>query len=321
MWCTSPFTGKSGYYYFNRIIIMTRHPPYLQKGDTIGIVCPSGYLPKEDTDACVQQLQKWGFKVHLGSTVGKQYHSFSGTDAERCTDLQEMMDDASIKAILCGRGGYGMSRIIDQLDFKRFKKRPKWIIGFSDITVLHAHLYHQLHIASLHAPMARAFTQSNAAGITTLHQAITGKLTRLRSLPHELNRKGEAAGPLIGGNLSLIAHLIGSVSIPTTKGAILFLEDVGEYLYNIDRMMIQLKRSGLLAKLSGLVVGGFTEIKDAKIPFGSSAEQIIRSMVDEYDYPVCFGFPVSHDENNLALKHGVTHRLNVTARSVRLEEI
>lgn len=300
---------------------MTKQPPFLQKGDTIGIVCPSGYLPREDTDACVQLLQKWGFRVQLGATVGSRYHSFSGTDAERCADLQAMMDDSSVRAILCGRGGYGMSRIIDQIDFTQFKKRPKWMIGFSDITVLHAHLYQKFHLASLHAPMARAFAQADSAGIATLQQAITGKLLRYRCLPHSLNRKGEAAGPLIGGNLSLIAHLVGSVSLPTTRGALLFLEDVGEYLYNIDRMMIQLKRSGLLAKLSGLIVGGFTEIKEAKHPFGSTAEQIIRSCVEEYDYPVCFGFPVSHDENNLALKHGVIHRLTITARSVRLEEM
>lgn len=300
---------------------MSRQPPFLRKGDTIGIVCPSGYLPLEDTNTCVQLLQEWGFRVRMGKTVGNRFHSFAGTDEERRIDLQQMLDDPSIQAILCGRGGYGMSRIIDELDFRRFKKNPKWIIGFSDITVLHAHLYGKLKLASLHASMARAFAEKDSNNIKSLRAALSGKKSSYRCLPHELNIQGEASGMLVGGNLSLLAHLAGTKTSLSTKGALLFLEDVGEYIYNIDRMMVQLKRSGMLANLTGLVIGGFTESKDTKLPFGSTEEELIGEKVKEYGYPVCFGFPVSHGEQNLALKHGVKHRLRITSRSVLLEEI
>jgi muramoyltetrapeptide carboxypeptidase len=300
---------------------MSRQPPFLRKGDTIGIVCPSGYLPLEDTNACVQLLQEWGFRVRMGTTVGNRFHSFAGTDEERRIDLQQMLDDHAIQAILCGRGGYGMSRIIDQLDFRKFKKHPKWIIGFSDITVLHAHLHGKLQLASLHASMARAFVEKNSGNIKSLRAALSGKKSRYRCLPHHLNKQGEAIGWLVGGNLSLLAHLAGTKTSLFTKGAVLFLEDVGEYIYNIDRMMIQLKRSGMLADLTGLVIGGFTESKDTKMPFGSTVEELIWAQVKEYGYPVCFGFPVSHGEQNLALKHGVKHRLRITSRSVLLEEV
>ena len=300
---------------------MSRQPPFLRKGDTIGIVCPSGYLPLEDTNACVQLLQQWGFNVRMGTTVGKSFHSFAGTDEERRIDLQQMLDDPSIQAILCGRGGYGMSRIIDQLDFRRFKKNPKWVIGFSDITVLHAHLQGKLKLASLHASMARAFAEKDSNNIKSLRSALSGKKSTHRCLPHDLNIKGEAIGLLVGGNLSLLAHLAGTKTSLSTKGSLLFLEDVGEYIYNIDRMMIQLKRCGMLANLTGLIIGGFTESKDTTIPFGSTVEKLIWEKVKEYGYPVCFGFPVSHGEHNLALKHGVKHRLRISSRSVVLEEI
>lgn len=299
---------------------MSIQPPYLRKGDTIGIVCPSGYLPLADTNACVQQLQEWGFRVRIGATVGNKYHGFAGTDDERCADLQQMLNDPTIHAILCGRGGYGMSRIIDRLDFRWFRKSPKWIIGFSDITILHAHLFGRLHIASFHASMARAFADKNFSNIKTLHNALTGKNARYRCPPHQLNRKGEAIGPLIGGNLSLLAHITGTKTAFSAVGAILFLEDVGEYLYNIERMFIQLKRSGLLSNLSGLVVGGFTETRDGKIPFGATVEELIRAQVEEFSFPVCFGFPVSHADSNVTLKHGAIHRLSVTGRTVLLEE-
>ncbi|MFN9949992.1 MAG: LD-carboxypeptidase [Bacteroidota bacterium] len=300
---------------------MIKQPPFLRKGDTIGIVCPSGHLPIAQTAACVQQLKHWGFQVKIGPTVGGRFHSFAGTDEERCADLQQMIDDPSINAILCGRGGYGLSRIIDQLDFSRFRKHPKWIIGFSDITVLHAHLYRQFQICSLHAPMARAFSNKNKAGIETLHRAMIGRKLHYSCKPHAFNRQGQVSGPLIGGNLSLIAHLTGTKSALPAKGAILFLEDVGEYIYNIDRMMIQLKRSGLLGQIAGLIVGGFSETKDTAIPFGASPEEVIRAQVAAFDFPVCFGFPVSHEEDNLALKHGAMHHLHISGRSVRLEEI
>lgn len=302
---------------------MIKIPPYLKKGDCIGIVCPSGYMPKEKAATCIQVLQDWGFKVKTGKTLGNQFHYFSGTDAERLADMQAMLDDAEVKAILCGRGGYGMSRIIDQLDFKKFKKNPKWLIGFSDITVLHAHVYQQYHIATLHAPMAAAFNDGEyeLEYVQSLHKALKGATSNYSCISHSLNKIGKAEGELIGGNLSLVAHLVGSVSSFKTKGKILFLEDVGEYIYNIDRMMIQLKRSGMLQNLAGLLIGGFTEMKDTTTPFGSDVFSIIHSHIEEYAYPVCFDFPVSHDKNNYALKVGVKHSLTVSKTKVSLKEL
>lgn len=298
-------------------------PPYLQKGDIIGIICPSGYMPLEKAATCIQVLKSWSYQIRLGKTLGNQFHYFSGTDADRLADLQAMMDDKEVKVILCARGGYGMSRIIDQLNFTKFKKNPKWVIGFSDITVLHAHLYSKLHIASLHAPMANAFNdgESDKEFVQSLRKALKGIAANYSCEPHVLNRVGKGEGELIGGNLSLVAHLIGSVSSFKTKGKILFLEDVGEYIYNIDRMMIQLKRNGMLTQLAGLIIGGFTEIKDTTTPFGMDVLSVITSRVKEYDYPVCFEFPVSHEKNNYAVKVGVNHRLTVSKNKTVLKEL
>jgi muramoyltetrapeptide carboxypeptidase len=298
-------------------------PPYLRKGDTIGIVCPSGYMPAERAKTCIDTLQQWGYEVRIGKTLGHQYHYFSGTDEERAADLQSMLDDPTVKAVLCARGGYGLSRIIDQLDFRQFRKHPKWLIGFSDITVLHAHLYWQLKTASLHAPMAGAFNDATADDIyiASLQKAMKGGLANYTVAAHPFNRNGKATGELTGGNLSLLAHLIGSKSSVDTKGKILFIEDVGEYIYNVDRMLIQLKRAGLLSGLAGLIIGGFTEMKDTTIPFGKDVYTIIREHIADEKYPVCFDFPVSHDKNNYALKVGVQHQLSITAAKVNLREI
>jgi muramoyltetrapeptide carboxypeptidase len=299
-------------------------PPYLQSGDTIGLVCPAGFMPHDKFQACINVLQQWGFQVKLGKTMNSQFHYFSATDEERLRDLQEMMDDNSVKAILCARGGYGLSRIIDDIDFKRFEKHPKWIIGFSDITVLHAHIFQNYKVATLHAPMAGAFNDGEHENqyVQSLKDALLGKKTvyEIQGKERDLNRHGECEGKLIGGNLALVAHLIGSPSSYNTKNKILFLEDVGEYLYNIDRMMIQLKRAGMLDKLSGLIFGGFTEMKDTTTPFGSTIYEILQHHVKEYEYPVCYDFPVSHDKENYALKIGVKHKLTVTNQSVQLKE-
>ncbi len=287
-------------------------PPYLKKGDTIGITCPAGFMAKEKAQTCIDTLQKWGFDVMVGKTLGsKSKNYFSGTDEERLNELQAMLDDDSINAILCGRGGYGMGRIIDQLDFTKLKKKPKWIIGFSDITVLHSHLFSKIKIASLHAPMAAAFNEGDNEFIQSLHKALLGKKAGYKSASHPLDIFGSTSGKLVGGNLSLLAHLCGTVSDIDTKGKILFIEDIGEYTYNIDRMMYQLKRSGKLNKLAGLVVGGFTDMKDTERPFGKTVYETIRDVVKEYKYPVCFGFPVSHEKENYALIIGADYELKV----------
>ncbi len=302
---------------------MIRIPPYLQKGDMIGLVCPAGYMPLEKVETCIKTLEEWGYRVRLGASVGGDSDNyFSGTDDERLDDLQKMLNDEEVKAILCARGGYGTSRIIDRIRFKKFKEHPKWIIGFSDVTVFHSHIYTRYRISTLHAPMAAAFNDGGAESeyVLSLKNALEGGKLKYQCETNEFNRTGECIGELVGGNLALLAHLTGTDSDIKTKGRILFIEDVGEYLYNVDRMLLQMKRSGKLSKLAGLVVGGFTDMKDTDRPFGKTVYRIIRDAVDEYDYPVCFGFPVSHGKENVALKVGVGYKLKVGKNKVLLEE-
>jgi muramoyltetrapeptide carboxypeptidase len=298
-------------------------PPYLQKGDTIGIVCPSGYMPYDKAETCIQVLQQWGYKVKVGDTLGQQHHYFSGTEEQRLADLQQMMDDDSVSAVLCGRGGYGLTHIIDKLNFKKFRRKPKWLIGFSDITVLHAHVLRQYNIATLHAPMAAAFNDEEYKNpyVQSLRKALAGKAASYSCDAHPFNQQGIATGELVGGNLSLLAHVIGTPSDMKTKGKILFIEDIGEYIYNVDRMLHQLKRAGKLAGLAGLIIGGFSEMKDTTIPFGKTVFEAIRDIVSEYHFPVCFDFPVSHEKENYALKIGVEYELKVGKKKVSLREI
>ncbi|MBL0355713.1 MAG: LD-carboxypeptidase [Chitinophagaceae bacterium] len=300
---------------------MIKIPPYLKKGDTIGITCPAGYMAKQKAQTCIDTLQQWGFNVMVGHTVGSNSANyFSGTDEERLNELQAMLDSEYINAILCGRGGYGVSRIVDKIDFTKFKKQPKWIIGYSDITVLHSHIHSRLKIASLHSPMAAAFNDGEQYDeyIQSLRKAITGKKITYKCPVHPVNKKGIAAGELVGGNLSLLVNLIGTPSDINTNNKILFIEDTGEYTYGIDRMMYQLKRSGKLAKLAGLIVGGFTDTKDTERPFGMTVYEAMNAILQEYNYPVCFNFPVSHAGENYALKVGAEHTLKITSKSVKL---
>jgi muramoyltetrapeptide carboxypeptidase len=300
---------------------MVKTPPYLKKGDTIGIVCPAGFMAFERVQNCINALQDWGYKVKIGATVGSSsINYFSGTDDERLHDFQTMLDDDEVQAVLCARGGYGITRIIDKINFRKFKTSPKWLIGFSDITLLHLHVFSNYRISTMHAPMAGAFNddERNNKYLLSLKKALEGKHIAYQSKDHPFNRKGEAVGELIGGNLALIAHSIGTPSDVKTKGRILFIEDVGEYLYNIDRMMFQLKRAGKFDKLAGLIVGGFSDNKDTDRPFGTTAEVIIREVIQEYDFPVSFGFPVGHGRENLALKIGEGYKLKVSRRGCRL---
>jgi muramoyltetrapeptide carboxypeptidase len=298
-------------------------PPYLQKGDTVGIVCPAGYMALDKAQKCIDVLQQWGYKVKLGKTIGAaQENYFSGTDAERLTDLQLMMDDKEVCAILCGRGGYGVGRIIDDIKFTKFLKNPKWIIGFSDITVLHGQLFN-LGIASLHAPMAAAFNDGEDKNdyIQSLRKALSGKPASYSVLPNPNSHLGEATGQLVGGNLSLLVNIIGTASDIDTNGKILFIEDIGEYIYSIDRMLHQLKRAGKLKKIKGLIFGGFTDMKDTTSPFGRTMDEVLADLVREFEIPICFGFPVSHGKENYALKIGVQYQMKVNKTKVLLKEI
>ncbi|ANE50534.1 S66 peptidase family protein [Flavisolibacter tropicus] len=302
---------------------MVKLPPYLKRGDTIGLVAPAGFMPFEKMQTCIDILGEWGYQVKLGDTAYSQSENyFSGTDEQRLRDVQQMMDDPQVKAILCARGGYGVSRIIDQLSFKKFRKHPKWLIGFSDITVFHSHIYTNYKIPTLHAPMAAAFNEGeyNNPYVQSLKAALAGQLASYECAAHDFNQQGEAEGILVGGNLAMLAHMVGTQSDIKAKNKILFLEDVGEYLYNIDRMFIQLKRSGKLDKLAGLIIGGFTDSKDTDRPFGKSVYEILQEHLKDYKYPICFGFPISHDKENYALKVGVEYTLKVAGDGVRLTE-
>ena len=304
-------------------------PPYLKMGDTIGITCPAGFITMEEILPSVQLMESWGYQVKIGQTVGAKDFTFGGTVQERAVDLQQMMDDTKVKAIMCARGGYGAVSIIDLLDFKHFKAHPKWIIGFSDITVLHCHLNRNFKIASIHSKMCNSFPSDwtlaepvQIETILSIRQALAGQDLRYNAPLNDFNRIGEAQGVLIGGNLSIIENLAGSNSDINTDGKILFLEDTGEYLYSIDRMFWNLKRSGKLSKLKGLIIGGFKikpELEGEE--FGKTIEEIVWEKVKMYQYPVCFDFPVGHQRNNFALKCGVKHTLSVGKQGSMLTSI
>ncbi|HTN17619.1 MAG TPA: LD-carboxypeptidase [Chitinophagaceae bacterium] len=291
-------------------------PSFLKPGSLIGITCPSGYVSAERVQYAVVVLEQWGFRCRLGKTIGNEFHYFSGDDDTRLTDLQQMLDDPEIDAILMGRGGYGLSRIIDRIDFTKFVQQPKWICGFSDITVLHSHIQAQFGIPTLHSVMCGAFKPETEQSdyILSLRKALSGEALYYTVAAAAYNRTGTAEGVLVGGNLAMLAHLTGSVSEIDTEGKILFIEDIGEHLYQVDRMLYNLKRSGKLNGLKGLLIGSFTDMEDTERPFGQTLEQIISDKVAEYDFPVCFGFPAGHQEVNHSLVLGAVYRLSVTEK-------
>lgn len=309
--------------------ISSKIPSYLKRGDLIGITCPSGYISIEDCESAMNKLQEWGFNIRLGATVGAKDFTFAGTDEERAEDLQKMLDDSLIKAIMLGRGGYGAVRIIDKINFKKFQGKPKWIMGFSDATVIHCHINRNFGIATIHSKMCNSFPDdfskadiTQVQSIDSIRQCLYGEKMSYKAPFNAQNRIGNTIGSLIGGNLSLIDNLCGSQSDINTSGKILFVEDVGEYLYKIDGMMWNLKRSGKLKELKGLIVGGF-RIKpdDPGEEFGKTVEEIVMEKVKEYHYPVCFDFPVGHIKENYALKCGVKHEMKVEASGTSLNEI
>jgi muramoyltetrapeptide carboxypeptidase len=292
-------------------------PSYLKAGDKVAITCPAKKLPHEITDA-VNLLQSWGLEVILGETVFASHHQFAGDDELRASDFQKYIDDNSIKAIFAARGGYGTIRIIDKLDFSPLINHPKWIIGFSDITVLHAHLQANYRIPTIHGQMPLTIPDGTKPSIESLRKALFGEKIEYDILVCAQNIQGEGAGVLIVGNLTLMVMMAGSVSDIDYTDKILFLEDVGEYLYSIDRMMWNLKRSGKLAVIKGLIIGGFTDLKDNDIPFGQTIEEIILKHVEEYQYPVCFNFPAGHVSDNHSLILGKNVNLNSGKHQVTL---
>ncbi|MEO6668442.1 MAG: LD-carboxypeptidase [Ferruginibacter sp.] len=304
-------------------------PEYLKTGDIIGITCPAGFITAAEIQPAINKIQEWGFEIKIGSTVGKRDFSFGGTDEERLQDLQQMLDDKDIKAVMCARGGYGAVRIIDKIDFTKFTSNPKWIIGFSDITVIHSHMSSHYNIAGIHSKMCNSFPddwnlaeQVQRDSIESIRRCLVGEKINYTILPNAWNKQGKGSGQLVGGNLKTIESLAGTNSNLITKNKILFLEDTGEYPYSIDRMFWNLKRSGKLDELQGLVIGGFKIKKDDEgEEFGRTLEQIVLEKVSEYHYPVCFNFPVGHQKNNVAVKCGVMHQLVVSGTEVLIREV
>ncbi len=296
---------------------MSALPPYLKKGDKIGIVAPARKISFSEIEPAIKIIEEWGLEVVLGQNLFKEYYQFSGSVEERVSDFQSMLNDNSIKAIFAARGGYGTLQIIDLLDFSEFKKNPKWIIGYSDVTVLHSHIHANFNIATLHATMPINFTK-NLESADSLKTFLFGETLTYEASAHLLNKIGKAKGVLVGGNLSLLYALNGSVSDINTERKILFIEDLDEFLYHIDRMVMSMERSGKLKNLAGLIVGGMTEMKDNMIPFGKTAEEIIFEKIEKYNFPVCFNFPAGHTDKNLAIPFGKVVSLEITNEKVML---
>jgi len=304
-------------------------PAFLKTGDIIGITSPAGYITTEEIRSAVQKMESWGYKIQIGETIDKRDFTFGGTDEERTKDFQQMLDDPKIKAIMCARGGYGVVRIIDKLNWEKFKVKPKWIIGFSDATVFHSHLNKNFGIASIHSKMCNSFPDDWSLAepiqietIEAIQLALSGKKMKYSAIPNPQNKLGTTDGVLIGGNLKMLETLAGTKSDINTAGKILFVEDTGEYMYNIDRMFWNLKRTGKLSQLKGLIIGGFKiKVDEASDDFGKTLQDVVLEKVKAYRYPVCFDFPVGHQRNNYALKCGVRHRLAVSPDDVILKEL
>ena len=295
-------------------------PKFIKEGATIGIVAPAGKIDNESVNYSKTFLHELGFKVVLGENVFDVYHQFAGSDTLRASDLQHMLNCSDVDVIMCARGGYGTSRIINNLDFTHFLQSPKWIVGYSDITVLHSMLQNRLGVASIHGPMPKNFPGKSHEDqdIKNLFDILKGELPRYEVQDNPLNRPGEAEGVLIGGNLSILYSLRGTSLDFDPHGKILFIEDVGEYLYHLDRMMMNLKNGGVLKCLRGMIVGQFTEMKDSETPFGATPYEIIHEAVKEYNYPVLFGFPAGHGAVNQPLVFGKRITLSVTQQGSNL---
>jgi len=279
-------------------------PEYLQKGDKVAIVAPAGKIDRKKVESAADMLKSWGLKVEIAQHVFDNEFAFSSNDNNRMADFQKALDEVDIKAIFCARGGYGSLRIIDKLDFTNFQISPKWIVGFSDITVFHSHIHTNFEIETIHGIMSAGLnpkSNEERKSMVSLKNALFGNPLIYEMDKTPLSRMGSAEGQLAGGNLAILCSLIGSASDMDTENKILFIEEIGEHLYRIDRMMWTLKRAGKLAKLKGLIVGGFTDIPDKKSDFGKSAHEIILEITRDYDFPVWFDFPAGHQKDNQSL--------------------
>lgn len=292
---------------------MLLRPPYLKEGDTIIILSTARKITIEEVTPAIQLFESWGLKVKLGKTIGLSDNQYAGTDAEREADLQQAVSDPEVRAIICARGGYGTVRMMDNIDWTGMLNHPKWFTGFSDMTYIHIHLNQTLGVQTLHSSVPVFFPKNTPEAVDSIRKQLFGESLPFSVNAHPLNRQGTGRGTLIGGNLSILYSITGTKSGFNTAGKILFLEDIDEYLYHIDRMMMNLKRSGKLQDLAGLIVGGMTDMKDNAIPFGKNAEEIIAEHVAEFNYPVCFGFPAGHIPDNRAIILGKVTDMKIDA--------
>jgi len=297
-------------------------PDYLKPGDTVAIVAPAGIVRDSvPINNAILWLKSWGLHVKLGEHLYNNEHHFSGTDEERTSDLQEALDNENIKAIWCARGGYGTGRIIDDLNFEKFLQNPKWIIGFSDITVLHSHL-HTLGVETLHAVMCTSQKNQNEEKLESIKSfklALFGNDISYEIPSSKYNKIGNTSGQIVGGNLTLLQNMVGTVSSINTTRKILFIEEVGEYLYHIDRMLWGLKRNGYFDNCNGIIIGGMTKIKDNSTPFGKTVEEIVLDVTKEFNFPIIFDFPAGHDDLNLALYMGRELKMKVGKKKSELK--
>ena len=291
-------------------------PIDLKRGDKIAIVAPAGKIEKEKVFAAVEVFKSWGLKVIIGKNTFNDHFQYAASDEERLSDVQKALNDDSVKAIIFARGGYGSNRIIDQLDFANFQKNPKWLVGFSDITVFHSHIHTNYKIETLHTTMTAGISPDESdLATTSLMKALFGEELKYTFKTHPLSIHGKAKGVLVGGNLAILCSLTGTSSDINTDGKILFLEEIGEHHYKIDRMLLQLKRAGKLENLAGLIVGGMTDLPDDKSEFGMDANEIILEKVKGYNYPVCFDFPAGHQTDNRALILGCEVEINIADKT------
>ena len=286
-------------------------PPFLTPGDTVYITAPAKAIEETSVLAAKKTLETWGLNVRIAPHCLGRHHYFSGTDEERLADFQDGLDDPSIKAILCARGGYGCVRIVEDLNWDNFKRHPKWIIGFSDVTVFHQKI-HQFGIESIHGIMPLGFTEGSVEAKETLRLALFGKSVLLETLSQKENILGEVRGPLVGGNMTIIYSLMQTELSYSFENKILFIEDIGEHIYKIDRMLYAFKMAGIFNQIKGLILGGFTDMEDTDVPFGKTIEELVLEQVHNLDIPVAFNMPIGHIHDNRSLVVGRTVSLRVT---------
>ena len=294
-------------------------PPKLNKGDKVALIATARHISKNELLPAIEVIHKWGLQIEYGENLFKIHNQFAGSEKERSDDLQKMLDDKSIKAVFCVRGGYGTVRIIDKIDFSFFLNNPKWIVGYSDITVLHNHI-NNFGIASLHASMPINFKDNTAKSLNSIYNCLFELQNNIACNPFPLNKFGVAKGEVVGGNLSVIYSLLGSASDINTKDKILFIEDLDEYLYHIDRMIFNLFRNKKFSSIRGLIVGGMTKMNDNKIPFGKNANEIIFEKTIHLNIPICFNFPSGHLDDNQSIVFGKESSLMVSEEIVELKQ-